>query len=93
MLLACAVRALREGIAMIRPLSEQEAKTVIKEGRIGRLGCIYDDTPYVVPVNYIFDGTSIYIHSLGGCKIAALRANPRACLQVVRDAAFNRHAA
>lgn len=67
---------------MIRPLSEQEARTVIKEGRIGRLGCIYDGTPYVVPVNYVFDGRNIYIHSLGGRKIEALRANPRACLQV-----------
>ena len=67
---------------MIRPLSEKEARAVIAEARIGRLGCIYNDAPYVVPVNYVFNGTNIYIHSLGGRKIAALRANPRACLQV-----------
>jgi hypothetical protein len=36
----------------------------------------------VVPVNYASDGESIFIHSLPGRKIEALRANPRACLQV-----------
>ena len=55
---------------------------MIAEGRMGRLGCIYNNTPYVVPVNYVFDRMNIYIHSLFGRKIAALRANPRACLQV-----------
>lgn len=36
----------------------------------------------MVPVNYVFDGQNIYIHSLPGRKVAALRANPKACLQV-----------
>jgi nitroimidazol reductase NimA-like FMN-containing flavoprotein (pyridoxamine 5'-phosphate oxidase superfamily) len=41
----------------------------------------------VVPVSYIFRDDRIYIHSLLGGKIAALRANPLACLQVdeIRD--------
>jgi nitroimidazol reductase NimA-like FMN-containing flavoprotein (pyridoxamine 5'-phosphate oxidase superfamily) len=36
----------------------------------------------VVPINYVLDGESIYVHSLPGRKLVALRANPRACLQV-----------
>jgi len=44
--------------------------------------CIAAGWPYVVPVNYFFDGKDIYIHSLPGKKLDALRANPRACLQV-----------
>ncbi len=52
------------------------------DGKLGRLGCIADGEPYVVPINYLFDGENIYVHSLGGRKIDALRANPRACLQV-----------
>src|SRR5262245_1384454 len=36
----------------------------------------------VVPVNYLFDGEFIYIHSLPGRKIDVLRANPNACMQV-----------
>jgi nitroimidazol reductase NimA-like FMN-containing flavoprotein (pyridoxamine 5'-phosphate oxidase superfamily) len=33
-------------------------------------------------VSYIFRDNRIYVHSLLGRKIAALRANPAACLQV-----------
>lgn len=67
---------------MITPLSQDEARALLGEGRLGRLGCVVADGPYVVPVNYVFDGENIYIHSLLGRKVAALRSNPRACLQV-----------
>jgi len=65
-------------------LSENEAREVIQSGKIGRLGCIDKDEPYVVPINYIVDDGSIYSHSLPGKKIDVLRSNPRACLQVDR---------
>ena len=63
-------------------LSDDEALAVIKAGKVGRLGCIDNDEPYVVPINYLVDEGSIYSHSLPGKKIDALRSNPRACLQV-----------
>jgi len=67
---------------MIKPLSEDEARDLLRDCRIGRLGCVYQDRPYVVPVNYVFDGDSVYVHSMPGRKILALRTNPQACLQV-----------
>ena len=69
-------------------LGETDALVILREGNLGRLGCIADGGPYVVPVNYVFDGNDIYIHSLPGKKIDALRANPRVCLQVdeIKDA-------
>jgi nitroimidazol reductase NimA-like FMN-containing flavoprotein (pyridoxamine 5'-phosphate oxidase superfamily) len=67
---------------MITRLSQDEARTLLTSGRVGRLGCVYNGGPYVVPINYVFDGESIYSHSLPGRKLEALRANPRACLQV-----------
>jgi uncharacterized protein len=63
-------------------LRETDSLAILNEGSLGRLGCIAAGRPYVVPVNYIFDGKDIYIHSLPGKKIDALRANPRVCLQV-----------
>jgi nitroimidazol reductase NimA-like FMN-containing flavoprotein (pyridoxamine 5'-phosphate oxidase superfamily) len=65
-----------------RVLSEGEAREVIKAGKVGRLGCIDKDEPYVVPINYLLDEGSIYSHSLPGRKIDAMKAHPRACLQV-----------
>ena len=67
---------------MIKPLGREEARNLIAESRIGRLGVVSDGGPYVVPVNYVFDGEYLYVHSLPGRKLEALRANPRACLQV-----------
>jgi uncharacterized protein len=63
-------------------LSDAEALEVLRAGRVGRLGCIHNDEPYVVPINYLLDEGVIYSHSLPGRKIDAMRAHPRVCLQV-----------
>ena len=67
---------------MIKPLSVNDARDLLERSRVGRLGCIAGNEPYVVPVSYLFEDDSIYVHSTVGLKITALRANPRACLQV-----------
>jgi len=71
-----------EGITMTRVLSDAEAIELIKGGKLGRLGCIDQDEPYVVPINYLLDEGSIFSHSLPGRKIDAMKAHPRVCLQV-----------
>ena len=43
-----------------------------------------DDYPYAVPINYVYDGEHIYLHSAKeGHKIDALRRNPKMSLCVV----------
>lgn len=69
---------------MINKLKEDEIRDLLTEERIARLGCVDDGEPYVVPVNYIYDGEFALIHSLPGRKIFAMRLNPRVCLQVDR---------
>jgi nitroimidazol reductase NimA-like FMN-containing flavoprotein (pyridoxamine 5'-phosphate oxidase superfamily) len=67
----------------IGPLSTAEATHLVAQSHLGRLGCLADGRPYVVPVYYYFDGiSSVYLHSLPGLKIESLRSNPQACLQV-----------
>lgn len=66
----------------MKTLVEEEARALLSASRIGRLGCIDNGEPYVVPINYVFEEGSIYSHSLPGRKIDAMRAHPRACLQV-----------
>lgn len=67
---------------MTKQLSDHEARALLTAAGVGRLGCIYENEPYVVPINYVFHDGVIYSHSLPGRKIDALRSNPRACLQV-----------
>lgn|SRR5574341_119653 len=66
----------------IGKLGDADSLAILREGSLGRLGCIADGVPYVVPINYLFDGKDVYIHTLPGKKVDALRANPRVCLQV-----------
>ena len=67
---------------MLRTTTDQEARALLSKSSVGRLGCVSAGEPYVVPINYYFDGRAIYSHSLPGRKIDALRAHPRACMQV-----------
>ncbi len=67
---------------MIKNLSQDKSRELLSKSRLAHLGCIADGEPYVVPVNYAFDGESALIHSLPGRKITAMRSNPRVCLQV-----------
>lgn len=67
---------------MMTQMKEGEAQALLSRASLARLGCVVDGDPYIVPVNYFFEDGCAYIHSLPGQKIAALRAYPRACLQV-----------
>ena len=66
----------------MKELDEAEVTKLLAEGTVGRLGCVDQGEPYVVPINYFFEDGKIYSHSLPGHKIDLLRAHPRACLQV-----------
>jgi nitroimidazol reductase NimA-like FMN-containing flavoprotein (pyridoxamine 5'-phosphate oxidase superfamily) len=68
---------------MIRQMNAVKAEEMLKKGALGHLGCVLENgEPYVVPVNYIFSDGQIYIHSLPGQKLDALRAHRKACVQV-----------
>ena len=67
---------------MMRTLSDNDARHLFEEARAVRLGCIVNGEPYVVPINCHLEGEYLYSHSLYGLKIAALRENPRACVQI-----------
>ncbi len=72
---------------MIKRMSREESDALLRAQRLARLGCVSEGYPYVVPVNYVYDGESAFSHSLPGRKIEAMRESPRVCLQVdeVRD--------
>lgn len=70
---------------MIKNLDENEARKFLAEQKFGHLGCVLETgEPFVVPVNYLYEDDGIYVHSLPGQKLDALRLNPKVCLQVER---------
>lgn len=66
-------------------LSAEEVESILLTGKYCVMAASGDDDyPYAVPVNYVYDGTSIYIHSAAkGHKIDALRRNPKCSLCIV----------
>lgn len=67
---------------MMKMLSDEDARRLFHDARVVRLGCIVNGEPYVVPINCHLEGDYLYSHSLYGLKIAGLRENPHACVQV-----------
>ncbi len=66
----------------MKALLEEEARALLGACKMGRLGCVDNGEPYVVPISYVFEDGYIYSHSLPGKKIDAMRVHPQACLQV-----------
>jgi uncharacterized protein len=67
---------------MMKMLSNEEGRKLLQAAHVARLGCVVNGEPYVVPVNYLWEGDYLYSHSLPGLKISGLREDPRACLQL-----------
>lgn len=59
-----------------------ECEALLRRAGVLRLGLADDDGPYVVPVNFGYDGGRLYVHGpLEGRRIEAVRANPRVCFE------------
>ena len=68
---------------MLSELSEETALKILGKNKLARLGCVLESgEPYIVPINYFLESDAIYCHSFEGLKISALRANPKACVEV-----------
>lgn len=76
------------GGIMVKQMGEREAREMLGNEVLGRLGCNVEGAPYVLPINYVYEDGVAWVHSLPGLKIDAMRRNPRVCLQIdeIRDA-------
>lgn len=66
-------------------LPQEECRTILREGRVCTLAVAGDEGyPYAVPLNYVYDGTAVYIHcARQGHKTDALRREPKCSLCVI----------
>jgi nitroimidazol reductase NimA-like FMN-containing flavoprotein (pyridoxamine 5'-phosphate oxidase superfamily) len=61
-----------------------ELKSILSKGTVCFLSMVDDGMPYVVPLNYGYDGKDLYFHSAPeGRKIDMLGKNPDVCFCVV----------
>lgn len=67
---------------LVRSLDALECTRILSANRLGRLGCVKDGRPYVVPIYYAYAKDHLYAFSLPGKKIEWMRANPLVCVLV-----------
>jgi uncharacterized protein len=74
---------------MMGQLTPREVEEILESEALGRIAFIVDGKARIVPVTYVYDGESAYLHSAEGEKLRAMRANPDVCFEVeqVRDMA------
>jgi uncharacterized protein len=66
----------------IREMTEKDIKDLLVRVGYGHLGCAQDNRPYVVPIQYIYENSCVYIYTNDGKKAEILTSNPHVCLQV-----------
>ncbi len=67
---------------MIGLLSLTEIDELLARNQVGRLACTANDRPYIVPINYAYDGVAIYGFSTVGRKNNVMREQPLVCFEV-----------
>lgn len=64
-------------------MPEDECDALLRRAQVLRLGLVDDDGPYVVPVNFGYDGERIYVHGArAGRRISAIGEGVRVCFEV-----------
>lgn len=64
-------------------LDRELLETILRRAPVARLGVLADDEPYVVPMNFAWDGRRIIVHgATEGRFISAIQKHPRVCVEV-----------
>src|SRR5436853_6391599 len=66
----------------VEDMSPAEMHALLQRESFGHLGCSNDGRPYVLPMNYAYDGKELYFFTTEGMKTQFIEANPQVCLQV-----------
>ena len=69
---------------MIGALNESQVKGMLCSQALGRLACIKDNQPYIMPVIYTYDGDYIYAQADEAEPLDILRENPNVCFETDR---------
>ncbi len=66
----------------VEDMTPADMHALLQRESFGHLGCARDGRPYVLPMNYAYDGKELYFFTTEGMKTQFIQANPQVCLQV-----------
>lgn len=67
---------------LIQEMKMQESLELLARARLGRLACVKEAQPYIVPFYFAYNDNCLYSFSTVGQKIEWMRANPLVCVEV-----------
>ncbi|MGD2101746.1 MAG: pyridoxamine 5'-phosphate oxidase family protein [Acidimicrobiia bacterium] len=65
-------------------ISREEALAVLDEVPVVHLGTVDDGLPYVTPMSFVVEDEAIFLRTVAGKKLDALKENPKVCLEASR---------
>jgi uncharacterized protein len=66
---------------LLREMSRKECDDLLARLDYGRLGCVRDKRPYIVPIYFVFEPGHLYGFSTMGQKIEWMRLNSLVCVE------------
>jgi len=66
---------------LIQELTRGASLDLLARTRLGRLACVRENQPYVVPFYFAYHNNYLYSFSMVGQKIEWMRANPLICVE------------
>jgi len=66
----------------VEDMAPAEMHALLQRESFGHLGCARDGRPYVLPMNYAYDGKDLFFFTTEGMKTQFIEVNPQVCLQV-----------
>src|SRR5579863_2995953 len=67
---------------LIREMTVKHCQEFLARTDFGRLACVHDNQPYIVPIYFAYEPDRLYGFSTLGQKIEWMRSNPRVCVEV-----------
>jgi nitroimidazol reductase NimA-like FMN-containing flavoprotein (pyridoxamine 5'-phosphate oxidase superfamily) len=68
-------------------LSDEKTEDLLINGKVGHIGVIDGDVPYVSPVSYVVIDNEVCFRTGTGRRVEAIRANPAVSFEVMRTTA------
>lgn len=73
--------------------TREELSAIIRESQVIRLAMSDGGSPYMVPLNFGYDGECIYFHCAAeGTKVEILQRNSKVCFEFEKDVEIRTHA-
>ncbi len=66
---------------LITKMRGRECRDMLTRLGFGRLACVSNNRPYIVPIYFVYDSCRLYCFSTLGRKIEWMRENPLVCVQ------------